>query len=83
MTPEEFDTMTGAHQDGVEPVEASVVLTQDRSTGVIHRRVRLAGHLASLEGCNLDDAGAYDVIPSIGASTQPFRFCQRCAADLA
>ncbi len=42
---------------------AEVVLTQDVSSGRIHKRYKTAGgNLASFEGCNLDDAGDYRVV---------------------
>jgi hypothetical protein len=45
-------------------VEAEIVYTRDRSNGRVHARYRVAGgrELATREGCNLDQAGAFDVI---------------------
>lgn len=44
-------------------IEGEEVLTRDSSSGRIHRRIRMpSGELLSNEGCNLDDAGAYEVI---------------------
>lgn len=40
-----------------------VVLTQDLSSGRVHKRYRMpGGNLATYEGCNLDDAGDYTVV---------------------
>ena len=59
-------------------VEGDIVLTQDDSSGTIHRRVRLGSGLATFEGCNLDTAGAYTVLPDIGHARVAFSFCRRC-----
>jgi hypothetical protein len=40
-----------------------VVYTRDVSSGRIHKRYPTPdGKLATLEGCNLDDAGAYEIV---------------------
>lgn len=40
-----------------------VVYTLDKSSGRIHKRYPTPdGKLATLEGCNLDQAGAYEVV---------------------
>ena len=40
-----------------------VVLTRDLSSGRIHKRYLTdSGELATLEGCNLDSAGPYEIV---------------------
>lgn len=58
--------------------EGEVVLTQDESSGMVHKRVRLTGELASHEADNLDQAGAYIVLGDILDAAYPFRLCDRC-----
>ena len=57
-----------------------VVLTQDISSGRVHRRYRMpGGQLASYEGCNLDDAGDYRFITDAELADQPHdALCQNC-----
>lgn len=59
--------------------EAQIVMAQ-YSNGTIHKRVRLPGvsELASLEACNLDQAGPFEILPDIGFAHDPFRLCARC-----
>ena len=60
-------------------VEGSIVLTQDDSSGTVHKRVRVGKSLATFEGDNLDAAGAFTILPNgIGDARQPFRLCLRC-----
>jgi hypothetical protein len=55
---------------------SEVVFTQDISSGTVHKRYRMpGGQLASFEGCNLDDAGDYEVLVD---ETQPKRSGTRC-----
>lgn len=59
-------------------VEAEEVFTRDRSNGRVHKRYRVAGaeKLATREGCNLDQAGAYDEIDEAAvAATNPALLC--------
>ena len=55
-----------------------VVITQDISSGRIHKRYRMpGGQLASFEGCNLDDAGDFRVLQ--GTADEPEEaFCHNC-----
>ena len=40
-----------------------VIVTQDISSGRVHKRYRMpGGQVASFEVCNLDDAGDYQVV---------------------
>lgn len=59
-------------------VEAEIVITRDRSSGRVHRRYRLAGsaELVAHEGCNLDDAGEFDVLDSTDG-VEPADLCER------
>lgn len=59
--------------------ELETVLTRDSSSGRIHRRTVVEGGLATLEGDNLDDAGAYEVITLDQlADAEPDQLCERC-----
>lgn len=59
--------------------DGDVVITQDRSSGVVHKRVRVGNHLASLEADNLDAAGEYLILPrGIPDATPGYRLCTRC-----
>lgn len=62
-----------------ETVEGEVVLTRDRSSGRVHKRIRLAGEtiLRTFEGCNVDDAGESEVIEST-EGIEPSDLCARC-----
>ena len=57
--------------------EGEIVLTRDRSSGHVHKRVRLGSGLATLEGDNLDEAGACEVLDTL-ADVDPADLCQRC-----
>lgn len=59
--------------------DIETVLTRDRTSGVVHKRIRLEGEngLRTHEACNLDDAGAYDVIDST-ENVEPDKLCRRC-----
>jgi hypothetical protein len=57
--------------------EGEIVLTRDRSSGHVHKRVCLGDHLATLEGDNLDDAGQYDVLDTL-ADVDPPDLCLNC-----
>lgn len=55
------------------------VLTRDVSSGRIHRRIRIGDNLATMEGCNLDQAGAYTVVGADAlANAEPGELCERC-----
>lgn len=44
-------------------IEGEEVVIRDTSSGRLHRRVLMvSGKLASFEGCNADQAGAYTVL---------------------
>jgi hypothetical protein len=63
-----------------EPAPFSVVLTKDRSSGRIHRRGRIVDipGLMSFEGCNLDQAGTFDVIPDLSHVSDESVLCVNC-----
>lgn len=60
----------------METVE--VVWTQDLSSGRVHKRYRTAtGELATIEGCNADQAGDFRVVQPIEVAHLPLEaFCQ-------
>jgi len=58
-------------------VEPTVILTRDKSSGRVHKRVKVGDGLATLEGDNLDEAGAYDVLDSL-ADIDPGDLCRNC-----
>ena len=63
----------------VKTVEAEVVYTKDRSSGRVHERYRIEGSekLTTREGCNLDEAGAYDEITEAEMlATNPALLCR-------
>jgi hypothetical protein len=57
--------------------QGEVVLTRDKSSGRIHKRVRVGSGLATLEGDNLDEAGLYDVLVTL-ADVDPDDLCRNC-----
>ena len=64
---------------------SEIVMTQDISSGRVHRRYRTpGGDLATLEQCNLDSAGDYRVLSAIADAPKPFTLCRNCfsAAEL-
>lgn len=65
----------------IEHVSAEVIVTRDRSSGRIHRRVRLPGEIRwrTFEGDNLDAAGDYDVIGAQElVDADPSALCGHC-----
>lgn len=57
--------------------EGEVIFTRDKSTGRIHKRVRLGDGIATLEGDNLDEAGLYEVVESL-EGIDPTDLCRNC-----
>ena len=60
------------------PVE---VIVRDLSSGRFHKRIRVEGQteLASFEGCQADQSGAYQVVEGVTwSSLQPEALCKRC-----
>ena len=57
--------------------EGEIVYTRDKSSGHVHKRVRMAGGLVTFEGDNLDEAGAYEILDTL-AEVDPSDLCQRC-----
>jgi len=60
--------------------DGEIVFTRDRSSGHVHKRMRLGNGLATLEGDNLDEAGAYDVLETL-ADVDPVELCKHCFAQ--
>lgn len=67
-----------------EAAPVSVVLIQDRSSGKIHRRVRIDGipGLMSYEADNADSAAIFDVIPDLSRASDEMDLCNRCFGEL-
>ena len=58
---------------------SGVVLTRDQSSGRIHRRVRDGDRLLVDERCNLDQAGAYEIVDEAAlADVDAEAFCGHC-----
>jgi hypothetical protein len=66
----------------VTTVEGAVILTRDKSSGHVHKRVQVGNGLATLEGDNLDEAGAYEVLASL-ADVDPADLCRNCFPNYA
>lgn len=59
--------------------EVSRVITRDRSSGRVHVRLFVNGQPLTDERCNLDDAGAYEVVPDEAiAELDRDALCRRC-----
>lgn len=64
------------------------VLTRDISSGRLHRQtLREDGSLASFEGCNLDDAGAAEILTPEEAAhaleqAEPWQLCRNDFPDI-
>lgn len=58
-----------------------VILTRDRSSGRFHKRVRIGKGLATLEQCNQDNAGEYDILFDLPDGLDPKKLCRRCFAE--
>ncbi len=60
-------------------VEGEVIHVRDVSSGRVHMRVRVGRVLASFEGCNADQAGAYSVLTDAEvAEVDRDALCARC-----
>lgn len=58
-------------------IEGTIVFTRDKSNGRVHKRVQIGDGLATLEGDNLDEAGLYEILPTL-ADTDPDDLCRNC-----
>ena len=61
---------------GLPAIQSNGPPLADRSSGMIHVRYRIDGKLRVNEGCNLDDAGAYDVIPDLPSPLDIAKLCR-------
>jgi hypothetical protein len=52
------------------------LITKDRSSGMIHLRLVVDGKSFTQEGCNLDDAGEYDVLDDLPADIDISMLCR-------
>lgn len=57
--------------------EGTIVYTRDKSSGRIHKRIQLGDGLATLEGDNLDEAGACEILATL-ADSDPDDLCANC-----
>ena len=55
--------------------QGEVVFTRDLTSGTVHKRIRDGARLLVDERCNLDQAGAYEVIVSLDTSED---LCEHC-----
>ncbi len=64
-------------------VSGEVILTRDRSSGRVHRRVRIGDRRGFLvdERCNADQSGAYEVIAST-EGIEPDALCRWCFPEI-
>lgn len=58
-----------------------IILTRDRSSGRIHKRVRIGKGLATLEQCQADQSGAYEILFELPENVSPKALCRRCFAE--
>jgi hypothetical protein len=64
-------------------IEGEEVFTRDSSSGQIHRRINVDGELYTIEGCNLDDAGAYEIVgPDALENAEPGQLCENDFPDV-
>ncbi len=74
-------------RDGVGPIGMTVtgeaILTRDRSSGRVHRRVRIGTNAALLvdERCQTDQSGDYEVIGST-EGIEPDALCRWCFGEI-
>jgi hypothetical protein len=62
--------------------DGDVILTRDKGTGKVHKRVVLGDGLATLEADNLDQSGAYTVLGPFSElesfALVPGELCRHC-----
>ena len=59
--------------------DGDILLTRDKSTGRVHKRVVMGVRLATLEECNLDQSGAFAVIGKAGeVVVDGMDLCENC-----
>jgi hypothetical protein len=58
--------------------EVDAVVIRDVSSGRYHRAARIGTSLASPEGCNRDQAGAYEVLEELPPDVDFGELCKRC-----
>lgn len=63
-------------------VSADRVITRDKSSGMIHLRLRFNGKLYVQEGCNTDDAGDFDILPHLPEDMEVAKFCRNDFPDM-
>lgn len=61
--------------------EIRQVITQDRSSGRYHIRIEVNGRRLVDERCNLDQAGAYDVVDVLPSDADRKVLCGWCFPD--
>ena len=82
--PADVDSDDFARVANWQPNDVAVVLIRDRSSGRVHRRVKMADRpgLMSFERCQADQAGAFDVIPDLSDVSDEHQFCTVCFGPL-
>ncbi len=79
--------MPGFDRDGIGPFGATVtgeaILTRDRSSGRVHRRLRIGDRRGFLvdERCNADQSGDYEVLAST-EGIEPDALCRWCFPEI-
>jgi len=61
---------------------SEVVITQDKSSGRVHVRIRRNGVLYDNPKCNQDDAGDYRVLEHEWAGQGAFSHCRNCFPEI-
>jgi hypothetical protein len=58
------------------------IITRDNSSGMHHLRLVVNGKTFVQEADNLDDAGAYTIVPDLPEDIESVEFCRRCFPEL-
>ena len=62
-------------------MDGDTILTRDRSSGKVHKRIRQGVRLMVDERCNLDDAGRFLIIPDV-SDVDAESLCRFCFATI-
>jgi hypothetical protein len=58
------------------------IITRDRSSGRYHIRLNVNGRIFAQEQCNLDDAGAYEIVSALPEDIDSVKLCRNCFPTL-
>lgn len=58
------------------------IITRDKSSGMIHLRLRVNNKDYTQEGCNLDDAGDFEILTDLPEDIESARFCRNDFPEL-